>query len=146
MSSEFQKPFSTYPEDRELMMSLARTIQTSPDVEVVDQAAGKLSDLVLAILSDEATNDFDCELDADELRMIDQAWETYTRAFPRWNPIDTAPRDGQDILLTSKEWNGDVVVGGFHFGAWRENAGLYCLTMTPTHWMPVPVFNAAEVK
>jgi hypothetical protein len=53
------KPFSTYPEDRELLMSLARTIQTSSDVEVVDQAAGKLSDLVLAILSDEATDIFD---------------------------------------------------------------------------------------
>ncbi|MBN9028908.1 MAG: hypothetical protein BGO05_10140 [Rhizobiales bacterium 63-7] len=53
------KPFSTYPEDRGLLMTLARTVQASNDAEVVDQAAGKLSDLVLAILSDEATDAFD---------------------------------------------------------------------------------------
>ncbi|RVG88717.1 hypothetical protein [Sinorhizobium meliloti] len=77
-----EKPFSTYPEDRELMMSLARAIQTSHDVEVVDQAAGKLSDLVLAILSDEATDDFDRELNAAELLMIDEAWEKHKASGP----------------------------------------------------------------
>lgn len=76
------KPFSTYPEDRETLMSLARTIQTSHDVEVVDQAAGKLSDLVLAILSDEATDNFDAELDAADLLKIDEAWASFKAAGP----------------------------------------------------------------
>ena len=80
--SKYVKPFSTYPEDRELLMSLARTIQTSNDVEIVDQAAGKLSDLVLAILSDEATDAFDEELDAADLMKIDQAWEAFKDAGP----------------------------------------------------------------
>ena len=76
------KPFSTYPEDRETLMALARTIQTSSDVEVVDQAAGKLSDLVLAILSDEDTDQFDAEMDAEFSKAIDQSWEGFKAAIP----------------------------------------------------------------
>ena len=47
------KPFSTYPEDRANLMALARTVQESADVEEAEKAADKLSDMVLAILSDE---------------------------------------------------------------------------------------------
>lgn len=76
------KPFSTYPEDRETLMALARTIQTTSDVEASEKAADKLSDLVLAILSDEATDDFDAELDAADLMKIDEAWEKHKAAGP----------------------------------------------------------------
>lgn len=48
------KPFSTYAEDRETLMGLARTVQTTGDAELAEKAADKLSDLVLAILSDES--------------------------------------------------------------------------------------------
>lgn len=49
------KPFSTYPEDHEEMRSLAVVIQSShSDPEDREKAADRLSDLVLAILDDEA--------------------------------------------------------------------------------------------
>jgi hypothetical protein len=77
-----RKPFETYPEDRETLISLALTVQTSSDVEATEKAADKLSDLVLSILSDEDTDDFDRELDADDLAMIDAAWEKHKAAGP----------------------------------------------------------------
>lgn len=51
------KPFSTYPEDRERLLSLARSLQTPGVLKTLedrDRAADKLSDLVKAILEDEA--------------------------------------------------------------------------------------------
>jgi hypothetical protein len=69
-----------------------------------------------------------------------------------WKPIDTAPKDGTEVLL----WNGNVVIGYFengkqfdssknHFCQWttgREYAGSYdlgyAIIATPTHWMPLP--------
>jgi hypothetical protein len=76
------KPFSTYPEDREKLMSLARILQNPHDVETGEKAADELSDLVLAILSDEATDEFDAELDAADLMKIDAAWEKHKAAGP----------------------------------------------------------------
>lgn len=55
-----------------------------------------------------------------------------------WNPINTAPTDGRDLLLTSLHWSGDVIVGGFHFGGWRDNADPISPRLEPTHWMNVP--------
>ncbi|MEF2554347.1 hypothetical protein VQ042_24035 [Aurantimonas sp. A2-1-M11] len=49
------KPFETYPEDRELLLSLAREIQTPDlDIEKMEKRAIELADLVQAILEDEA--------------------------------------------------------------------------------------------
>ena len=49
------KPFETYPEDRELLLSLAREIQTpDQDPERLASKAVELADLVQAILEDEA--------------------------------------------------------------------------------------------
>lgn len=72
------KPFRNYPDDRETLMALARTIQTSSDVEETEKAADNLSDMVLAILSDE----FDAALDAADLMKIDEAWGTFKAAGP----------------------------------------------------------------
>jgi len=49
------KPFSAYPEDRERLLSLARILQNPHDVETGQRSADELSDLVIAILSDEET-------------------------------------------------------------------------------------------
>lgn len=101
------KPFSTYPEDREQLMALARIIQSEADVKLVEKAADKLSDLVLSILSDEATVQFlPCEdgefngnetegpLTHREASMIDEAWETYKSAGPVARVInDNQPGD-----------------------------------------------------
>lgn len=49
------KPFSTYPEDRERLLALANKLQRKDlDVEDALKAADELSDLVRAILEDEA--------------------------------------------------------------------------------------------
>lgn len=59
-----------------------------------------------------------------------------------WQPIATAPTDGRDLILTSTDWNGDVLVGGFAFGKWRERPSPEGASMTPTHWMPIPPLPA----
>lgn len=48
------KPFITYPEDRQKLISLATILQSAHDVETGQKAADELSDLVLEILRDEA--------------------------------------------------------------------------------------------
>lgn len=55
-----------------------------------------------------------------------------------WQTIETADRDGRDILLTDPHWNGDVVVGSFCFGAWRDRPDPYSLPIYPTLWMAIP--------
>lgn len=47
------KPFSTYPEDRQKLISLATILQKPHDIEAGQKAADELSDMVLAILRDE---------------------------------------------------------------------------------------------
>ena len=63
----------------------------------------------------------------------------------RWQPIDTAPEDGEQMLL----WDGGVVV----FGWFNDNADRWCfmdiltggveqwpldIDIGPTHWWPLP--------
>lgn len=69
-----------------------------------------------------------------------------------WQPIETAPKDGTDVLLWEPaanlrhdglalvgayvDFKGAVVPCGYHDG-WFDNAsGRY--EITPTHWMPLP--------
>lgn len=56
-----------------------------------------------------------------------------------WQPIETAPKDGADILLgafyDSGHW--DVVLGRWQ--SWRRLPGWPpCGRTYPTHWMPLP--------
>jgi hypothetical protein len=60
-----------------------------------------------------------------------------------WQPIETAPRDGHDILITNRGhgmlvriafWDEAFGVGG-RWSTWPgRNPALY----EPTHWMPLP--------
>ena len=58
-----------------------------------------------------------------------------------WQPIDTAPKDGSDILVADKD--GDMAVVYWHAGGHFELTfqGLYAAEgefENPTHWMPLP--------
>lgn len=60
----------------------------------------------------------------------------------RWHPIETAPKDGTDVLLSSPHWHGDVVVGCWSFEGWRDRDDSDKLA--PTHWMPLPAAPETE--
>lgn len=49
------RPFSSYPDNREELLTVARKIQASHDGEEIEALADKLSDMVIAILDDEKT-------------------------------------------------------------------------------------------
>jgi hypothetical protein len=89
---------------------------------------------------------FYINLSPDDLAWLDEhAGEMGTRASVvrrlidearagRWQPIETAPKDGTRLFL----WSPDL---GYHAGHW-ENAQWKTLTGFnaggPTHWMPLP--------
>lgn len=62
---------------------------------------------------------------------------------PGWRPIETAPRDGTNILLLTA---GGVVEGYWQWGDWSQSviecsydeAGGPVFGCRPTHWMPLP--------
>ena len=56
------------------------------------------------------------------------------RAMMQWQPIDTAPRDGTEVLIFG---NCGIMVMLFDNG-WREKANYMSLKTPPTHWMPLP--------
>lgn len=59
-----------------------------------------------------------------------------------WQPIETAPKDGTQILVP-------VTIGGimnvvsWWSGAWREGVNGMKLKNDPTHWMSLPPPPAA---
>ena len=54
-----------------------------------------------------------------------------------WQPIETAPRDGSEILLFARGPYKDDYRG---VGQWSEqrNDWLWSFAIRPTHWMPLP--------
>lgn len=70
----------------------------------------------------------------------------------KWQPIETAPRDGTYILVTNGRANGawvahclPVAVSGYRFGQpWRsvmlnhDHLSKGARHLPPTHWMPLP--------
>ena len=53
-----------------------------------------------------------------------------------WQTIETAPKDGSDVLLSAANWHGDVLVGCWSFNGWRDRYDAD--ELAPTHWMPLP--------
>lgn len=56
----------------------------------------------------------------------------------KWHPIETAPKDGRDVLLfTPSPFNG-ITIGswGKWIGGWGDQDG--DMYPDPTHWMPLP--------
>lgn len=63
----------------------------------------------------------------------------------KWQPIETAPRNGTDILLGfAGQKRPPVVAGWFDLGErevnewWADYDSTNMIKGTPTHWMPIP--------
>ena len=73
----------------------------------------------------------------DELSKVWSMLEV-ERSASKWQPIETAPKNGNHILL----YRYDIKFVGYYGGAnvgWRINApDLPCMWPEPTHWMPLP--------
>lgn len=52
-------------------------------------------------------------------------------AEPKWQPIDTAPKDGVEVLVS---YGGTVDIA-FYDWRWQSSDGR---TIKPAHWMPLP--------
>jgi hypothetical protein len=85
-----------------------------------------------------------------------------SRAERQWRPIETAPREGTEVML----WLGDRVVVGawkcelasYHRVGWQDGAMTWksksvrreegwhhgLVVVTPTHWMPRPAGPEVE--
>lgn len=73
-----------------------------------------------------------------------------------WQPIDTAPRDGRDVLVWSPDYYGNPVRASWcaTVGAWESDVGMMedgpgimadeCAG--PTAWRPLPAPPAGEAK
>jgi len=98
-------------------------------------------------------DEFECD-SIDQGKALAQAhWDERVRSIFQvrmisWQPIDTAPRDGTDVLLyglckpfvESDEFVG-FYIAGFHDGEWislhHDDQGQN-MWIKPTHWMPLP--------
>jgi hypothetical protein len=54
-----------------------------------------------------------------------------------WQPIETAPRDGMEILLFARGQHNDDYMS---MGQWSEQSKdwFWSFAIRPTHWMPLP--------
>ncbi len=82
--------------------------------------------------------EFQCRELVEKQKYILQLERSQQAAVPAWRTIETAPKDGTEILLAS--WGGDI---GVCF--WRDDAvmcgwtwGLGKSFGGATHWMPLP--------
>lgn len=83
-------------------------------------------------------------------KMARAAVEAYHAAAPsEWQPIETAPKDGRDILLFNLAWS--MSFGEWQIGWWKEDCWNFQSEMNldvlededtdtwqPTHWMSLP--------
>lgn len=69
------------------------------------------------------------------------------RGQSEWQPIETAPKDGTDVLLWGRccgeihgEYDADcAVVASYQCDEWHATVGdCYSTTVKPTRWMPLP--------
>ena len=87
------------------------------------------------------------EHDAGYWDTVDDGEQKYIRADlckqpQEWQPIETAPKDGAEIILCNSE---GATSGWFEDEEWRifrhrSSTGeiLFWLNPRPTHWMPLP--------
>ena len=61
----------------------------------------------------------------------------YEAAQPEWPPIESAPKDGDDIWLYDRQWSNEPQIGYWSdtIGSWLSSCGS---KMKPTRWQPLP--------
>ena len=65
-----------------------------------------------------------------------EAWQRIRQRLTpdrEWQPIETAPKDGETVYLFYDEDTGD-----FSMGVRAAACALRMITIYPTHWMPLP--------
>ena len=65
--------------------------------------------------------------------------------LPRWQPIETAPKDGGEVLLISAR---GLIANGF-WSASAHKVGFWVwpyLFHEPAHWMPLPTSPNKEIQ
>ena len=77
------------------------------------------------------------EEDADFIEVYD-SYQQYIRAdlVPQWQPIETAPKDGAQILV--EVMKGYYQVVSFRDGQWRENTNSMALRKPFLRWVTIP--------
>jgi uncharacterized protein DUF551 len=62
-----------------------------------------------------------------------------------WQPIETAPTDGREVLLFARGLHGPRDVS-FAVGQWslQSEDWFWAFAIRPTHWMPLPEPPANE--
>jgi hypothetical protein len=75
--------------------------------------------------------------DEQETTMNDDARAALAAAEPRWQPIETAPKDGTEIFAC---WSASktVSVVSWFGDAWADANRDEVYVSPPTHWMPLP--------
>jgi hypothetical protein len=54
---------------------------------------------------------------------------------PLWQPIATAPKNGQSVLGHENGWSGTIRYWSGRKKGWVDEIDQYC---SPSHWMPMP--------
>jgi hypothetical protein len=60
----------------------------------------------------------------------------------KWQPIETAPKDGTRVILCAVDGNYPRVAEGYYQRDgwhWSTDENWRDSEMAPTHWMPLPV-------
>lgn len=72
-------------------------------------------------------------------RLLLDHGEALLAAIPRWRPIETAPRDGDPVLVWMLASGHCAIASwrpeGWHVSGWK---------ISPTHWMPLPAAPKEE--
>lgn len=97
------------------------------DKELIEQLANKIEETVPHDISQIAFS-----LTAEQLEAFAKAY-AQTQGQSNWQPIETAPKDGTEVLLLSTNSKRDIAM--YCNGVWLDG---YSNDVDPTHWMPLP--------
>lgn len=60
-----------------------------------------------------------------------------SEAWPKWRPIETAPKDGTLVIIYDPRSH-RAYACGFEFGIWQTGVWDSRGPVSPTHWLPLP--------